>query len=314
MPGTSTTGVYVTLEDLVRLKHRATGFSFLPRQPVQSLLAGRHASKLRGRGLNFEEIRQYLPGDDIRQIDWKVTARTRKPHSRIYTEERERPVILVVDQRLGMFFGSQQMLKSVAAAELAALGAWRTIAVKDRVGAIVFNDSEVREVRPQRSQATVMRILQNVLELNHLLKADSDQRPNPEMLNEALRRARQLTPHDGLVVLITDGDGGNQLTQHLATEISRHNDLLLVAVHDPLESSLPLAGRVVVSDGLRQLEVDTSASSTRDRFQQEFVEQADLAKRFLLTREIPILPISTAEPAPEQLAHALGQQLRGPRR
>src|SRR5215468_919265 len=98
MSDTPAPGVYATLEDLVRLRHRATGFSFLPRQPVRSLLAGRLASRLRGRGLNFEEIRPYLPGDDVRQIDWKVTARTRKAHSRVYTEERERPLLVAVDQ------------------------------------------------------------------------------------------------------------------------------------------------------------------------------------------------------------------------
>src|SRR5262245_40511992 len=215
MPDISTTGVYATLDDLVRLRHRATGFSFLPRQPVHSLLAGRHASKLRGRGLNFEEIRAYLPGDDIRQIDWKVTARTRKPHARIYTEERERPVILVVDQRLGMFFGSRERMKSVTAAEVAALGAWRTIAVKDRIGAVVFNDSEICEVRPQRTRANVMRILQHVVEMNQRLRADSDLAPRPDMLNAALKRARLLSPHDGLVVVITDGAGENQETSQL---------------------------------------------------------------------------------------------------
>ena len=103
------------------------------RQPIQSLLAGRHASRLRGRGLNFEEIRRYHPGDDVRQIDWKVTARTRKAHSRVYTEERERPNLLVVDQRVTMFFGSQVRMKSVVAAEAAALAAWRAVGVKDRL-------------------------------------------------------------------------------------------------------------------------------------------------------------------------------------
>jgi hypothetical protein len=77
-------GVYVGLDDLVALQYKARGFSFLPRQPIHSILAGRHASRLRGRGLNFEEIRRYLPGDDVRQIDWKVTARTRKTHTGFY--------------------------------------------------------------------------------------------------------------------------------------------------------------------------------------------------------------------------------------
>ena len=101
-------GVYASLAALVSLRFRAKGFSFLPRQPVHSILAGRHASRLRGRGLNFEEIRRYQPGDDIRQIDWKVTVRTRQTHSRVYTEERERSVLLLVDQRITMFFRQRQ--------------------------------------------------------------------------------------------------------------------------------------------------------------------------------------------------------------
>ena len=108
-------GVYADLAELVRMKFRTRGFSFLPRQPVHSILAGRHASRLRGRGLNSEEIRRYLPGDDIRQMDWRVTARTRKPHVRVYSEERDRPVLLVIDQRQSMFFGSRRAMKSVAA-------------------------------------------------------------------------------------------------------------------------------------------------------------------------------------------------------
>ena len=129
-PATDSPGVYVTLDELMRLQHRTRGaFSFLPRQPVHSLLAGRHASRIRGRGLNFEELRGYLPGDDIRTIDWKVTARTRKPYVRVFTEERDRPALLVVDQRLSMFFGTKKNMKSVTAAELAAAGAWRVFDV-----------------------------------------------------------------------------------------------------------------------------------------------------------------------------------------
>ena len=111
--------VYVNLHQLVRLQHRATGLSFLPRQPVHSLLSGRHASRIRGRGLNFEEIRAYHAGDDVRTIDWKVTARTRSPHTRVFTEERDRAALLLVDQRIGMFYGTRVNMKSVTAAEAA---------------------------------------------------------------------------------------------------------------------------------------------------------------------------------------------------
>ncbi|HOY58120.1 MAG TPA: DUF58 domain-containing protein, partial [Verrucomicrobiota bacterium] len=119
--------VTVTLEELIRLKAEARGFTFLARQPLTSLLAGRHASRLRGRGLAFEELRPYVPGDDVRSMDWKATARLRAPHVRVYSEERERPMLLVVDQRRPMFFGSRRAMKSVTAAQTAAVAAWRAL-------------------------------------------------------------------------------------------------------------------------------------------------------------------------------------------
>jgi len=310
MTTNSTSGVYATLPDLIRMNGLATGFSFLPRQPVHSLLAGAHASKLRGRGLNFEELRRYLPGDDIRQIDWKVTARTRKPHVRVYTEERERPVFLVVDQRLSMFFGSQRNLKSVTAAEAAALAAWRTIAVKDRVGAVAFNDSQTYEIRPHRSRATVMSILQRVVELNHRLRVDSTDRPNPQMLNNALRRAARLAPHDCLIVIITDGDGGDAETQQIATQTAQHNDVLVVFVFDPLEAELPSVGRMVVSDGQRELDFDSHSASLRRDYQSDFVAIRQKAHHFLMTRDVPVLPLSTAEPTIDQFLHHLSVHAR----
>src|SRR5215813_15471563 len=119
MTGTSgkTPGVYVGLDELIALEYRGRKVSFLPRQPVHSLLSGRFASRMRGRGLNFEEIRDYRPGDDVRSIDWKVTARLQKPHVRVFNEERDRQALLVLDQRLSMFFGSRLAMKSVTAAQ-----------------------------------------------------------------------------------------------------------------------------------------------------------------------------------------------------
>jgi len=121
------------------MEHLSRGFSLLAsKQKVRSLLGGKHASKLRGRGLDFEEVRNYVPGDDIRNIDWKVTARTQKTHSRVYSEEKEKPTLIVVDQSKSMFFGSQKRTKSVVAAELAALTAFKILKEGDRVGGIVF--------------------------------------------------------------------------------------------------------------------------------------------------------------------------------
>ena len=136
-------GVYVDLEHLIALEQRGRKVSLLPRQPVHSLLSGRYASRMRGRGLNFEEIRDYRTGDDVRSIDWKVTARLQSPHVRVFNEERDRQGLLIVDQRLSMFFGSRRAMKSVTAAEIAAVVAWRILNVGDRVGGIVFNDQDM---------------------------------------------------------------------------------------------------------------------------------------------------------------------------
>lgn len=309
-PDDHPSGVYADLKELVALEHRAKGFSFLPRQPVHSLLAGRHTSRLRGRGLDFEEIRRYQPGDDIRQIDWKVTVRTRKTHSRVYTEERERTVLLVVDQRITMFFGSVRNMKSVTAAEAAALAVWRVIAQKDRVGALVFNDSDITEIRPQRSRATAMRILGSVVEKNHALSLDAAISPNAAMFNESLRRCERLAKHDCLVCIISDGSGKDGESQRLLTRIAAHNDVLFAFVHDPLETDLPDAGPLVFGDGTRQLEVDTASGKLRQRFRQTFAEERAAGRRFLLQRETPVIPLTTAEEVAIQLRNQLGA-LRG---
>lgn len=303
-------GVYVSLPELIALQHKARGFSFLPRQPIHSLLAGQHASRLRGRGLDFEELRHYQFGDDVRQIDWKATNRTRRTQLRVFSEERERTVLLVVDQRLSMFFGSQRCMKSVTAAETAGLAAWRVIFVKDRIGAVVFNDSTIAEMRPQRSRGRVMQILGAVIEQNHALAIDVGLNANASMLNEALGRAERLATHDALVCLITDGQGADEETQRLATRIARHNDVLVVLVFDPLEVDLPNAGLVVFSEGARQLEVNTGSERLRTAFRASFDERLERARKFLLRREVPLIPISTAEDVAEQLRRLLGRVAR----
>ena len=307
---TALPGVYASLPDLVASQRRASGFSFLPRQPIHSLLAGRHASRLRGRGLNFEEIRRYQMGDDIRQIDWKVTARTRKTHSRVFTEERERTTLLLVDQRITMFFGSVKNMKSVTAAEAAALSAWRVLAQKDRVGALVFNDSKIEEIRPQRSQATVMRILHAIVEQNHELSVTGSTQANPGMFNEVLRHCDRLAKHDVLICIISDAYGHDEESRQLLTRIAWHNDVLFAFIHDPLEVELPAVGPLVFSDGYQQLEVDTSNRGFRERFRATFAEERAAGRKFLLQQVTPVLPLSTSEDVAEQVRRQLGARLR----
>lgn len=303
---TATPGAYADIDELIRLQFKIHGFSFLPKQPVQSLLSGRRASRLRGRGLDFEEIRRYIPGDDIRTMDWRITARTRKPHTRVYTEEKDRPVLLVVDQRLSMFFGSRVAMKSVTAAEVAAMGAWRTLSVGDRIGAVVFNDSEIREIPPHRSRQQVMRLLQTVVGMNHALRVDGDIQPNPTMLNQVLARALQLAKHDTLVGIISDFSGVDEETRNAVTGLAAHNDIVALFIYDPLEASLPSFGKVIVSQGDLQLEVDTGDAELRRRFSEQFESRLKTARDLMLKRGIPVLPIHTAEEVRDQFMDLLG--------
>ena len=293
---------YVDLADLLKLRYQAQGFSYLPRQPIHSLLSGTHASRLRGRGLNFEEIRAYLPGDDIRNIDWKVTARIGKPHTRVYTEERDRPALLLVDQRLNMFFGSRVSTKSATAAEAAAASAWRVLSVGDRPGA--YRDRNLRRRR-------VLELLNVVLGKNRALSVDAGIRPNAGRLNETLRVANAQATHDYLVCLISDLDGADDETARLMTRLSEHNDVLVLFIYDPLEAELPESGKLVISDGDLQLQVDADDQKLRRKFSEDFDERLSSARGLLLKRQVPVLPISTARPVIEQVRDHLGQLPQG---
>lgn len=300
--------IYASLKELVALQHQASGFSFLPKQPVHSILSGRHASRLRGRGLNFEELRHYRAGDDIRTMDWKVTNRTGKPHVRVYTEERERPVLLLVDQRISMFFGSQVKMKSVIAAELTALAAWRVLAVGDRVGALIFNDTDIIETRPHRSRKTVMQILHHVLKFNHDLKAEYSGKQNNAQLNLALRKAEQLSGHDYLVVIISDMSGWNDETVKRIKRIARHNDVMASLVYDPLEKTLPDSSQLVLSDGDLQIQVDAGKAGLSREYTAHFESGVEHLQAELSKHGIPVIPMSTSMPVLNQVRKAMGER------
>ena len=303
------TYIYVTLEELAALEYKAKGFSFLPRQPINSLLAGRHTSRMRGRGLNFEELRVYLPGDDIRTIDWKVTARMREAYVRVYTEERDRPALLLVDQRLSMFFGSQKYMKSVIAARIAALGAWRVFNVGDRTGAIVFNDSEIKQIRPHRSRNTVLQIIGALVEQNRALQTDSDVTVNPGQLNIALEGALQLAKHDFVVAIISDFYGFDDETTRMITLLAEHNDVLAFPVFDSLSTNFPENSRFVVSNGELQLELDSAKGSLRRRV----IDLADKRLKSIMKWQdeltVPVLPLNTVDEVEDQLRTLLGKSM-----
>ena len=308
MTGKYSSDIYVDLASLVRLRYNARGFSYLPRQPVRSLLSGRKRSKLRGRGLDFDELRHYRPGDDIRTMDWRVTNRTGKPHVRVYTEERDRPVIVVVDQRLPMFFGSEKKMKSVVAAEIAALTAWRVLNSGDRVGAILFNDTTAVHIKPSRSEQKTMNWLGDLVDMNNKLSIAPGNESKPDALMEALLLLERSVGHDYLVVLVSDFYGWSKRSMEVIRRIRRHNDVICSLVYDPLEQSISNAHRLIISDGSYQLEIDPLQHNIGDRFEEKFKSSVAHVTEDLRQHDIPILPVDTITPVTDQLRQKLGGQ------
>jgi uncharacterized protein (DUF58 family) len=300
-------GAYAELDSLVALQFKTTGFTLKHNQPVHSLLFGRRASHVHGRGLDFEELRSYVAGDDVRSIDWRVTARMQKPYVRIYSEERDRPTMLVVDQRINMFFGSSVSMKSVVAAEVSALAAWRVFHQGDRVGAFVFNDDTIEEIRMHRSRATVLRILDRIAHQNHLLRCDLSSPPCPGRLNEVLESVARVCHHDTLILIASDFDGADEATRDLLLHLSRSNDVICCLTYDPLAVRLPPAEQLVVSNGELQVELQLGQEKVR----KSILEASDARMKSILSWQhelgVPVLPLSTAEDVPAQVRHLLGK-------
>jgi uncharacterized protein (DUF58 family) len=209
-----------------------------------------------------------------------------------------------------MFFGSRVKMKSVLAAEAAALSAWRVLSVGDRVGAVIFGDEDLALVAPHRSEQNVRHLLAKVVKKNHLLDARGERQPNPSMLNEALRRVGPEARHDCLVVIITDGYGIDEDTRRRITRLTEHNDVIFLFIYDEMERELGDSGRLVFSDGERQLDVDTGGGRLRERFRQSFDER--LARLTATSRRyaVPLLAVHTGLPIAEQVRDLIGRHRR----
>jgi uncharacterized protein (DUF58 family) len=206
-----------------------------------------------------------------------------------------------------MFFGSRRTMKSVVAAELAALTAWRTLHTGDRVGGIVFNEAELVELRPRRSETAVLRLLHEVARLNHALTSAAN--PGGDVtLNGVLEAALRRATHDHLVVLISDLDGANDETRRLATLLAAHNDALAVLTYDPLGASLTGQPGMTATDRGSRWDIPSGAAFA-DSFRQVFARKLDEWTAIFRALRVPVIPVSTAEPVADQLRTLFGRQL-----
>ena len=274
-------GAYAELNDLIALRFPARQLELGRRNRALSALAGPNKSNFRGRGIDFEEVRSYQPGDDIRTIDWRVTARTGSAHTKLFREERERPVLVVVDQRSSMFFGSSHCFKSVLAAQLASLLAWSALDAGDRVGGLVFNEAGHREIRPRRSRKTVLALLSQLPRTT--APCPWTRRRRRQFRRHAVQPAthcparQQPVPDQRLSRRRRRAAPGSTCSSWPSTRRSPH-----WPAPTRMESELPRAGTYAVTDGHERSELHTADRSSRHatatvRTQREQLSQGPVA-------------------------------------
>jgi len=294
------TGAYVGLAQLLALRHKPMSHQPSTTSKVVGNRAGLKLSKIKGRGVDFSEVRAYQPGDDIRTIDWRVTARKNKPHTKIFREERERPTLIVVDQTQNMFFGSRLRLKSVAAAELAARIAWQNLAAGDRVGGIVIGNDGQTVHRPYRTTKSVARFLNDVATFNQRLTRSHH---DPWMsINEGLLRVRRLTHTNYRIFVLSDFTGDLEAWREHLHQLARHNQVVVVHIHDALEEHLPPADHYMVTDGSDRLQLYTGDSGLRARYAEQYQHRTDALMSLCAHESMRYRAILTEDDHLDQLA------------
>jgi len=272
---------------------------------IQAQFNGQYLSTFKGRGMEFDESRPYQPGDDIRAMDWKVTARTGKAHSKVFREERERPVLLWVDYRQPMFFGTQQHFKSVLAAKVAALLAWSTAHHGDRLGGLIFSETSHIELRPSRGKSASLHFIKQLAQHSAWDKV-AQPAENIKSAADSLSRLQRVSKPGSLIFLISDFRNLDDLSWSQITKLSRNSDVVLISIHDPLEQQLPPAGNYKISNGEKELNLNTWNTKKRQQYQQRFVDQQTQLQNFSRKMGMHYLDISTADNTLSVLQQKLG--------
>lgn len=296
-------GVSIKAANLVAMGQLAKQLPLAKQTKVLATLAGSQRSPMRGRGMEFSEVRAYQAGDDIRQMDWRITAKTQQAHIKLYQEEKERPVMLMLDLRANMHFGSKRAFKSVLAADIAALLGWAAHAQGDRIGAWIFNDEQELDLRAKANK-------QHLLFLFHQLSMfaeQTSQASNAENRFEQMLRHINRTNRPGsLVYLISDFSGFSAKSLPSLLTLTQHSDVRAIQVIDPLQQTLPPPGHYGITDGQRYAQINTQSKRERDAFCTKAKAQQTQLEQHLLNLGIPHVSVFTHEDPMAKLRAGLG--------
>jgi uncharacterized protein (DUF58 family) len=282
-------GVEIDSSALIAARFSARFLDVTKASRALANLAGAKRSYRRGRGVEFDEVRQYAAGDDVRAIDWRVTARSGEAHTKLFHEERERPVLISLDLRRTMRFGSRNCFKSVLAAHTGSLLLWSALDRGERVGGMVVSGSRAEDIRPARSRHTVLAIIREMVRCDKSI-ADS----KPLALAEQLQQIQRIARPGSALFLISDfHDGLNPAVLQTLRRLVQHVQITGVMISDPLERNLPAAGRYVVSDPSGRSALDTGNRKLIAQFSAEFDDHEQGLREAYQALRIPLIPMST---------------------
>jgi len=292
--------VFLSLDHLLQLERFSTIINLNGgAKKSNSVFSGNYASKLRGRGLDFEENRPYILGDDIRNIDWKTTAKIGKTHTKVFTEEKEKPAFIFVDQSVTMGFGSTKKTKAVVAGELAAIFAHKIKKGGDRVGGMVYSGGDYEVITPKRDAKNSLQFFQHIVEANKKIYEQSSFDFELSLQN-MMAKIHQIVTHDYIVFVISDFHRYSNSTLRYINELALHNDVVLVKVYDPIEEALPKE-KIVLSDREKQISIDGHKKNLNENLKNDFEKNYKDFKANTGKLGSTLFKINTVDPVENQL-------------
>ena len=312
-----TNGVNLGVAELLQYRHHTNAMDLTPKRPPQARLAGTYVTRLKGRGMEFDESRHYQPGDDIRAIDWRVTARTGKTHTKVFREERERPVYICTDLSDSMQFGSRFIFKSVQAAHLTALIAWSAMSRGDKVGGVSFTTQAHRENKPRSRQASVLSHLNGLVALqnrtDHQIGLPLSEGKNPFLDN--CSRISRLAKPGSLVWIISDFKQLDNASAAVIADMQRHCEVRACVITDPLEMALPKINQreaLNVTDGVSTQTLVLGDVHTNKQYEQWAQNRLFHLTNLLEKAKIAAFSLSAGQPILQQKIRRLdSRQLEG---
>lgn len=298
-------GTSLGIQELLYYRSKINAFARHHKSLPRSSQAGPLLSKSRGRGMEFDEVRHYQPGDDIRSIDWRVTARTGKAHTKLYREEKERPVFIWADLSLTQFFGSQFVFKSVQACHLAAALAWQAQHKGDRIGGLVGNGWLHQELKPVARQKGVLALFHSLMEVHKdsLNRWNEKQKQRENTLHENLKRLRQLVKPGSTIYVISDFYGADDAFLDGLRVLSQHNSVRCFGLYDPMEHELPQGYSphpLAITDGQQQIDINLADQHQRKKYQNTAAQRWNEIQQAFRQRRLSFTAVSSASPLEQQ--------------